>query len=197
MWTVEFSIEFLCWIVPHVHKQKNPLVSPVDSPDAQTQMPLWSEPPQSAFSSLASSSWAQPHPLPQWIPLPWAILPWATRGPRCHHWTRRRGNLSRRALTHTHPPYIRGRVGLWTLNNVSLGSFGRDRRTNEKRYNDRKHLISLCSKQNIQVEPTVRAKAMLRLPACDGSERGRTQWGNPSSSSCEEEYRVTVECNWV
>lgn len=36
---------------------------------------------------------------------------------------------------HTHTPYIRGREGLWTLNNVSLGWFGRDWRPNEKHYN--------------------------------------------------------------
>lgn len=36
----------------------------MDSPDAKTQTILSSKPPQSAFSSLTSSSWAQPQAPP-------------------------------------------------------------------------------------------------------------------------------------
>lgn len=89
-------------LLPLVLRQKNPRESHVDFLHAQTQMPLWSKSsPQSAFSSLTSSSWARLPSPPSWFPPRWANLPRATRGPRCHVQTKRRGNLARRALTHT------------------------------------------------------------------------------------------------
>lgn len=55
---------------PTCPQTKEPQESPADCPDAETQMPLSSKPPQSAFSSLTSSSWAHTRPPSQWIPLP-------------------------------------------------------------------------------------------------------------------------------
>lgn len=79
--TLEFSIGQLCRILPHVLKQKNPHESPVDSPDAETQTPLSSDPPQSAFSSLTSSSWAQPLPPRVDSPTPELTSPERQGGP--------------------------------------------------------------------------------------------------------------------
>lgn len=79
--SLEFSIRVLCWILTHVLKQKKPHESPVDSPDAQTQMPLSSKPPQSAFSFLTSSSWAQACPTPSGFPYPELTSPERQGGP--------------------------------------------------------------------------------------------------------------------
>lgn len=79
--TLEFSIGQLCWILPHVLKQKNPHESPIDSPDAETQTPLLSKPPQSAFSSLTSSSWAPALPSSSGFTYPELTSPKRQEGP--------------------------------------------------------------------------------------------------------------------
>lgn len=100
----------------------------------------------SAFSSLLSSSWVQLCPnLPSGFPYPELTSPERQGGPGAlTEWDVELIWLD--APKHTQ---IRGREGLWTLNNVSLSLFGCDRRHNEGWCNDQKHLISTRSKQNI------------------------------------------------
>lgn len=166
----------------------------LDSPTcAQTKEPsCWNsnashiQATPSAFSSLLSSSWVQlcPH-LPSGFPYPELTSPERQGGPGAlTEWDVEVIWLS--APKHTQ---IRGGEGLWTLNTVSLGLFGWDRRHNEGWCNDQKHLISTRSKQNTQVGAGVRAKVMSRFPASKG---GVSRWGNPSSSTSEDEWGVAV-----
>lgn len=83
---------------------------------------------------------------------------------------------------HTHTPYIRGREGLWTLNNVSLGLFGRDRRPNEKHYNWPK-TSDLPALQTKHVGRSHGQGQSHVTPPCWWSKWVGKDWGNPSSCS--------------
>lgn len=83
---------------------------------------------------------------------------------------------------HTHTPSIGGREGLWTLNNVSLGLFGRDRRPNEKHYNWPK-TSDLPALQTKHVGRSHGQGQSHVTPPCLWSKRVGKDWGNPSSCS--------------
>lgn len=83
---------------------------------------------------------------------------------------------------HTHTPGMRGREGLWTLNNVSLGLFGWDRRPNEKHYNWPK-TSDLLALQTKHVGGSHGQGQSHVTPPCLWSKWVGKEWGNPSSCS--------------